>query len=68
MTNWLRENGEGSQAIIIAELRPSPVIGPEPLGHAMNMRFEKGAIEVLDKTNLRVDPSDVMRWWFFPTR
>jgi len=34
----------------------------------INMRQENGVIEVLDKTNLRVDPAKVSDWFFFPTR
>jgi hypothetical protein len=68
MTSWLRANGEGSQAIVIAEFKPSVVPPGEPRGHALNMRFENGGIEVLDRTNLKGNVADVDRWYFFLTR
>jgi hypothetical protein len=68
MANWLRANGEGSQAIVFAELKPSVVPEGAPGGHGFNMRFENGAIEVLDRTNFRLAIDDVAYWWFYPTR
>lgn len=68
MTDWLRLNGEGSQALVFAEVKKSLVPATAPGGHVLNMRFHNGAIEVLDRTNFKLNVADVEQWWFFPTK
>jgi hypothetical protein len=59
----LESEGIGSQGLVVAEYkRPQGNVS----GHVVNFQNPDGNVNVVDRTHLRKDVSEVESWLFFP--